>query len=260
MTMGKRGRKTKAKPENGLEPRCEHLRGKPPRCQARRTNGEQCRKPAVRGTTVCQLHGAGYPSRVKAGERKDPRTEPVKHRLYSNIQYDDLYTLIDRVEETITKDGETTRELAVAKSLLERALAQFERYQDTPERLEPLVAALEEELGRCLEAKELVEAARVRQDIRQAESLLRMFTSSMDKVANLVAKIINLEKQRAETRAKLAEVKALEQFTLYVGKARAIFHQVATVEQVELLEELLRRELLNPLRLTLPEPDQYGPN
>ncbi|MCS7080467.1 MAG: hypothetical protein NZ585_10545 [Chloracidobacterium sp.] len=235
-----------------LEPFCDHLRGRPPRCQRIKRNGEQCRNPAVRGLNVCPRHGAGFRSRVRAGKKKDPTTAAVKHRLYSNIQYDNIYTLIDRIEESLSRDGHTDRELAVVKALLEEALTVYSCFWDTPERLEPLINALEEELGRCLEAREPVEAVRVREDIHKAEHLLRTFTAYLDRVGTLAARIITLEKQRAETRARLAETKALEQFVLYIGKARALFHRIATAEQMELLEELLRRELLNPLRLELP--------
>lgn len=246
---------TKKPKPTGLEPFCSHLRGNPPRCQAKaKGTGEQCNKAAVRGSTVCTNHGAGTRKRVKEGKRQDPVTASIKHRLYSGIKYDNHYTLVDRIETALEKAHVTDRELAVAKSVLETTLNSFADQPDALDRFHRLVQALEDEVGRCIEAKEIVEAKRVRQDLRALAEVVTFLDKGLERLLSYSSQIILMEKARAEIKAKLSETRSIDQFAQYISKARSIFWEIATQEQLDLLEERLRREVLNPMRLELPDP------
>ena len=65
-------------------------------------------------------------------------------------------------------------------------------------------------------------------------------------------RVVNAVKQRAETRAKLAEAKALEQFVRLVQAVRDILWDLVPEEVLDAFEERLQREVLEAARVSLP--------
>ncbi len=235
-----------------LEPCCDHLRGHPPRCQAIvKSTGKQCKKAAVRGLRVCPNHGAGYPKRVKEGKRKDPMTASVKHRLYSGLVYDDFSTLLDRILATIDEHHATNRELAVVKSALETAINRYASRPNLLEEIDHAYKALERKLSHFAQVGKPIKATAIRKEIQELNDLLYFSEQSSNQIERLASKIIMLEKTRATIRFKLAKMLELQQLILYISAARDTFATIASQKQLDLLEESLRREILNPLRLEL---------
>jgi hypothetical protein len=75
-----------------------------------KASGERCKRVAVDGYEVCQVHGAGSPVRVEKGLRKAPG-RPIEHGIYSHHLNDDE---VDVYEESF---GDLTliHEAALAK-------------------------------------------------------------------------------------------------------------------------------------------------
>mgnify|MGYP001176331834 FL=1 len=77
----------------------DHDEKQGPRCTAKsKRSGVQCRNFAVQGHHVCRMHGAGNPSRIKDGTRKDPRTANLKHGLYARSTVKRLGELVGEFE------------------------------------------------------------------------------------------------------------------------------------------------------------------
>ena len=71
-------------------------------CSAKsKRTGKPCRNYAVKGHSVCRMHGAGSPSRVKAGTRKDPRTAALKHGLYATKTVEALGGVVAEFEDDL---------------------------------------------------------------------------------------------------------------------------------------------------------------
>lgn len=88
-------------------------------CQARKKRtGEQCRRRAVSGYTVCTVHGAGTRKRVEAGLKKRAGA-PIKHGHYSKHFKEEVLQKI----EDFRSDPDLEKldfEIAYLKSLLPR--------------------------------------------------------------------------------------------------------------------------------------------
>lgn len=74
-----------------------------------------------------------------------------------------------------------------------------------------------------------------------------------DRVMNYSHRIIRAIKERAETNAKRAEARALEGALVVVTAVRNIVWELLDDEMLDLFEQRLRREVLAPRQLALPE-------
>jgi hypothetical protein len=88
-------------------------------CTAKnKQTGEQCRRRAVNGFSVCTVHGAGTRKRVEAGDRKRAGA-PIKHGQYSKHFKEEVLQKIEdfRTDPDLEK---LDFEIAYLKSLLPR--------------------------------------------------------------------------------------------------------------------------------------------
>jgi len=125
-------------------------------CQAKnKRTGEQCRRKAVNGYSVCTVHGAGTRKRVEAGLRKRPGA-PIKHGHYSRQFKEDV---LQKIEDFKT-DPDLEKldfEIAYLKSLLPR----IENDQDLEESDKvPLLEKILSSIFKNMDAREKIIEAR----------------------------------------------------------------------------------------------------
>lgn len=106
-------------------------------CRAKRTNGEPCKKPAIKGGTVCQTHGGSAPQvRKKAAlrllELVDPAIAVLAREMVQADKSADRQraanSVLDRagVPRTATViDGESAKSLLVDRINALRSEAEF---------------------------------------------------------------------------------------------------------------------------------------
>lgn len=227
--------------------------GVAPRCQRRKKDGSQCGKPARSGYKICSTHGAGYPSREAAGDRRKPG-RPVTTGVYSvepKRTFAETQAEVAQLEDALTSSD---RDLIALKSALVLRLGQLEDHG-------PAVEAMEAELERLM-----AEAARMEADSISPEQAMR-FASRLaalrqpaawlikltTEIADVSVKSVTANKTRAETRAKLSEVEGLHYFLQLLAVARKIVHELAPDDNVrESYELALKREIFLPNHLEVP--------
>ncbi|GAA6747486.1 MULTISPECIES: hypothetical protein [Thermus] len=223
----------KKDPNPNLEPFLPDGR---PRCQARsKSTGAQCRQPAVRGYSVCHVHGAGTRKRVAEGARKPPG-RPVVHGLYSERHAATLRALYEEVLALGDLDA-TDRDVAVLKAVVWYLLNGAGRVEEWQGRLEGLFARLEE--AGAEEARPL---------LYQVERLMQQTQSYLDRLAEHAFRVVQAVKTRAETEAKRAETKALAYLLRFVDELKAVLVERLEPEVYEaVLEDLQKRVLAKAL-------------
>lgn len=94
-------------------------------CNAHRTDGEPCRAPAIRGGTVCRVHGGSAPQVKEAARRRlNELVDPALVRLERIVvESKDERVVLASVKEVLTRAGveppipvpEITMEMVEAK-------------------------------------------------------------------------------------------------------------------------------------------------
>ena len=93
-------------------------------CQAHKQNGDACKAPAIRGTTVCRVHGGSAPQvRAAAQRRLLEAADPVAARLVhlalnsddEKVQLAACRDLLDRVAVTSPKQIEILPDAALVQ-------------------------------------------------------------------------------------------------------------------------------------------------
>lgn len=221
------------------------------RCQALTTHkNKQCGRPASEGFDVCTVHGAGKRTRVEAQERKAVG-RPVTHGFYSGEGKRRIDEILEGVRGLELDLANTDEEILLQKSIVQYLLqnaAKVQTYAEDAEKfLEEGVSAI---LRGITDPKELHLTL---DKLAGAARLIPAILSYADKLSDHAMKVITGAKNRAETKAKLAEEKALEQLLFLVAKVRNIAWDVLTPEQLDVLEDRLDREIFSPNGLEKPE-------
>ncbi|WP_299428163.1 hypothetical protein [uncultured Meiothermus sp.] len=172
----------------------------------------------------------------------------MKHRLYSGIEYDSPFTLIDRIHEALKDNHATDDELAVAKSSLEVALNRWVAAMGGKS-LGELLAPLDAELERSLFDGDGIDVRALRPHVHALHRWLREVVRGGDQVLDYATEIIKMERTRAEIKDRMSNEKAKQQFLLFFGVTWRIALETFPPEQAALAAERLRRELMNPQRL-----------
>ncbi|BDG27206.1 hypothetical protein TthSNM66_18420 [Thermus thermophilus] len=223
-----------------------HLPNGAPRCQARsKRTGEQCRRPAVQGYSVCHVHGAGSPARVARGERKPPGRPPI-HGLYSKRAQASLRALYEEVLALGDVDA-TDREVAMLKAVVWYLLEGAEALEARQKALENLFAHLEalvQEGGR--------EARTYAQALAQVERLMREVQSYLDRLGEAAMRVVAAVRMRADTAAKNAQAKAAQVLLAYVEELKAVLLEHLEPETYEAILEALERRVLVQAARALP--------
>lgn len=89
-------------------------------------------------------------------------------------------------------------------------------------------------------------------DMADAARLLTKLDSFVDRVSEAAVRVITMAKARAETRAKLAERRALEQFSILAVGIREIVWDLLDDEGRAVFESRVRRELFVANRIEPP--------
>ncbi|MBW6395542.1 hypothetical protein KZX47_10315 [Thermus sp. SYSU G05001] len=240
------------------------------RCQHVLPGGRQCGMPALRGELFCRRH---LPQDKRGSrpeqEQKRPKAKPLPPEAKEALEaaqatrgghpvYHGLYTeagarkIRDLAEEILRLEQDldnTDRELAVLKAALLWLLDRAQEYQEKAEALSRLLAGLE-----ALTPSEDPQVLRLlAEDLRQANRLQEALASWTDRLMEAAMRVVNAVKQRAETRAKVAEARALEQFVRLTTAVRDILWEVAPEDVLNIFEERLQREVLEKASLALPE-------
>lgn len=235
------------------------------RCQHVGPKG-QCGAPAVQGQLFCWRHLPGPPKpkeekkkrRVREALAKEVAVEVLEaaapsppdrttHGFYSEAGQRAIREIAQEILALEKDLDNTDRELAVLKAALVWLLGKAEDYQVKAEKLSALIDGL------SAVSTDDVQALRVLgEDLRLALRLQEDLRGWTDRLMEAAMRVINAAKQRAETRAKLAEVRALEQFVRLVQAVRDILWDLVPEEVLDAFEERLQREVLEAARVQLP--------
>jgi len=226
--------------------------GRARRCKAILKSGKRCSNPARKGYDVCWKHGAGSAKREREGKKKPPGRPPV-HGLYTKKGMTSIRELRDELLRATEKLDETDTALATLKATLEWLLDLADTQKERAEKFDKLTEALAQAAENARMYEDPSTAREIGQDIRAALRLATELAAWTDRLVEGAIKVINAVKQRAETRAKLAETRALEQFVKLAQGVRDIVWDLTDEETLNVFEDRLRRELLAPKRLQLPE-------
>jgi hypothetical protein len=235
------------------------------RCQHVGPKG-QCGAPAVQGELLCWRHLPGRSPKPKAEKKRRRAQEALAkevaaevleaapsppdrttHGFYSEAGRRAIREIAQEILALEKDLDNTDRELAVLKAALVWLLGKAEDYQAKAERLSAVVDGL------SAVSTDDIQALRVLgEDLRLALRLQEDLRGWTDRLMEAAMRVINAAKQRAETRAKLAEAKALEQFVRLVQAVRDILWDLVPEEVLDAFEERLQREVLEAARVSLP--------
>lgn len=240
------------------------------RCQHLDPEKGQCRMPARKGELFCRHHLGQAPQGAKdAKDAKDARgakeakearaaleaaqrarTAPIRHGLYTEAAGRSIREIAEAILRLEADLDNTDRELAILKGTLHWLLQRAEDFQAKAEALGELLARLE-----GLRPTEDAQALRaLAEDLRLASRLQVGLAAWTDRLMDAAMRVVNAAKARAETRAKLAEARALEQFVRLVQAVRDILWDLLPEETLALFEDRLQREVLESVRVALPPP------
>jgi hypothetical protein len=225
------------------------------RCQAMRRDGGQCGAPARRGYSVCVRHGAGLPSREReqALDRR-PRGRPIVHGLYSRAGRRKIAEVVAELEAAQIDLDNSDSEMRVLRGTLSFLLGQA----DVHEKAEDVVGGVFAVLERTLSHQTLdpAEARVIANAMTAADRLLGRTESWVRAVLDAARFLVKASRERADTRAKVAEARALETLTRYIHVLRGILHDSVSEEQLDIIEGRLVREIFAPNGLELPDRDE----
>lgn len=235
------------------------------RCQHVDPARGQCRMPAKRGELFCRHHLAQAPQGARGAGKEEgrarearaaleaaerARTAPIRHGLYTEAAGRSIREIAEAILRLEADLDNTDRELAVLKATLHWLLGRAEDFQQKAEALGELLARLE-----GLRPTEDPQALRaLAEDLRLASRLQTDLAAWTDRLMDAAVRVVNAAKARAETRAKLAEARALEQFVRLVQAVRDILWDLLPEETLALFEDRLQREVLESARVALPPP------
>jgi hypothetical protein len=231
--------------------------GEAPRCQARKRDGAQCGAPARKGMRVCARHGAGFaprPATATQRERK-PGGRPPTHGLYSRVGRRKIAEVVAEMEAAQVDLDDSAGEMRVLRASLAFLLGQADVHEGALDDITGVYALL----GRSLSHQTLdpIEARAIGQAMQAADRLLGKSESWVRAVLDAARFIVKASKERAETRAKVADARALKVLSDYIGVLRNILLDTLDSDQLDVIENRLMLEIFRPNNLELPDP--YDP-
>ena len=220
------------------------------RCQARKRDGAQCGAPARRGMRVCVRHGGGTKTRVDAGERR-PTGRPPTHGLYSKRGRRKIAEIVAELEAAQIDLDNSDGEMRVLRGVLSYLLGQADIHEDAADTIGGVMRTLERTAS--MQMLEPAEAAAVGRAMSNADRLLGRSESWVRALLDASRFIVKASKERAETRAKVAEARALATLTKFVHVLRGIMWDVLDEEHLDVIEGRLLREVFMPNGLEMPD-------
>lgn len=234
------------------------------RCQHTRPDGTQCGAPAKKGELYCRAHlkrleepspqppSVPDPAKEAAREALEAAPpsrggRPPSHGLRTDAGRRAIRELAEEILRLEADLDNTDRELAVLKATLLWLLEKAQEYQEKAEKLGALIGSLSTVTGDDPQTLRLLA-----EDLRLANRLQAELASWVDRLMDSAMRVVSAVKQRAETRAKLAEAKALEAYAKLILKTREILWDLLSEETLDLFEERLAREVLAPAGIELP--------
>jgi hypothetical protein len=230
--------------------------GEAPRCQAVKRDGTQCGAPARKGYRVCARHGAGLtprPATATQRERK-PGGRPPTHGLYSKAGRRKIAEVVAELEAAQIDLDDSDGEMRVLRGTLAFLLGQADVHEGALDKITGVYAVLERTLTH--QTLEPVEARAIGQAMQSADRLLGRSESWVRAVLDAARFVVKASKERAETRAKVAEARALETLTKYIHVLRGIMFDSLDEEQLDVIEGRLVREVFLPNGLEMPDRDE----
>lgn len=228
--------------------------GTAPRCQVRKKNGDQCAAPARRGFTVCSRHGAGTRAREESGERK-PVTAGgrMTHGLYSRAGRRKIAEVVAELEAAEIDLDDSDGEMRVLRATLAFLLGQADVHEGAGDTVRGTYALLERTLGERESELEMWEVKMLRGAMDSADRLMSRTESWVAAILDASRFVVKASKERAETRAKVAEARALEVLTRYIHILRGIMWDTLDEEHLDVIEGRLMREVFLPNGLEMPD-------
>lgn len=247
----------KIMPNGGQAPRCQRVfsEGHP-------KAGQQCSLAAVKGYSVCSMHGAGYPKKVARGEKQDPkeagRAEGLalqkgssRAELRKMLHGKPMAEIVEEIAN-LTDPDNTDDELAVARGVLFKHLESSDNMQAGVKELKEMLDSLSELRPRSVE-----DIAEVQHTIRLVSALhsrLDQWTERLQQAALVVQK---LSESRANVRAKSLQVKILEEFgALVLGLREVLWDNIREPALLDSIERDLAARVLTKIPLELKAPDK----
>lgn len=198
------------------------------------------------------MHGVGSPKRVKTGEQRSVGRPPI-HGLYSRSGLQSIQEMAAEVRALEQDLDDTDGELALMKATLWYLVEQTDKLNPLTEALDGLLDGLPsqvERLGTFSEA----DIRGIQGSIAQGYKSLVVIDSLTSKLLDAAMKIVNASKARADTKAQVAESRAIDHFVKLAGMVRNIVHEIVPDEDtLNVFEARMRREIYGPLRVTMPE-------
>jgi hypothetical protein len=225
------------------------------RCQTVKRDGAQCGAPARKGMRVCARHGGGLAAREASGERKRVAGgRPPMHGLYSKAGRRRIAEVVAELEAAQVDLDNSDGEMRVLRATLAHLLGQA----DVHEKAEDVVGGVFAVLERTLSHQTLdpAEARVIANAMTAADRLLGRTESWVRAVLDAARFLVKASRERADTRAKVAEARALETLTRYIHVLRGILHDSVSEEQLDIIEGRLVREIFAPNGLELPDRDE----
>lgn len=230
--------------------------GVAPRCKRVKRDGTQCKKPSRAGYSICPSHGAGYPSREAAGERKKPG-RPVEHGIYSiqpTRSFVECQAEVASLEDALTSSD---RDLVALKGVQVMKLAELEAHGPKVEEVERILEAL------ALEAEGMdfdnITPEEAMTFVRRLAALLKpaaRLSKLVTEIADVSTKSIHAHRVRAETRARLSESEGVAVFLRLLGAQMRIVRGLSTDENAWRTYQMeVQRQILAPNRLEAPPLD-----
>ena len=222
------------------------------RCQARKRNGRQCGAPSRRGMRVCARHGGGTKARVDAGERR-PTGRPPSHGMYSKAGRRTIADILADLEAVQLDLDDSDGEMRVLRATLAYLLGQADVHDEGGDRIRAIHGYLEAAVMQP--DLSVAEAAAMGRTMAEASRLLGRMESWARALVDTARFIVHASKERADTRAKVADQRALETLTRFVCVVRNILWDMLDEEHLDALEARLAREVFIPNGLELPGRD-----
>ena len=219
-----------------------------------RRAGGQCGAPARRGYSVCVRHGAGLPSREReqAIDRR-PRGRPTVHGLYSKRGRRRIAEIVAELEAAQVDLDDSEGEMRVMRGVLAYLLGQADIHEDAADTIGGVMRTLERTMTQQM--LEPAEAAAVGRAMANADRLLGRSESWVRALLDASRFIVKASRERSETRAKVADARALETLTKFVHVIRNVLWETLDEEQLDVLEGRLMREVFIPNGLEMPDRD-----